>query len=160
MENLEFGYRCKDIITGFEGIVGTRGIFITGCDRVQLIGGITEENKQWFDVPTLEVIDTEVYDKLQNIECNQYNDIAEAKYDFGMCVQDKITNFEGTIIGKAISINGDISYGVSPKFETKSTNNDAVWIDEGRINVIQTEKKEVDNSSKRTGGAVPSLKIR
>jgi hypothetical protein len=34
MEKLEFGYKCKDIVTGEEGTLKTRAIFITGCDRV------------------------------------------------------------------------------------------------------------------------------
>lgn len=34
---------------------------------------------------------------------------------------------------------GDISYGVNPKFEKNSKNNDVVWYDEGRLEVIENK---------------------
>ena len=160
MEKLEFGYRCQDIITGFEGVVTTRGTFITGCDRVELTKGVQKEDKQWFDVPTLEVVDKSTYEKLQKIDCNKYDDISEAKYDFGTHAKDRLTGYEGVIVGKSISINGDISYGLSPQYDKISRDNNASWFDESRIDVIEYKKEIVENSPKRTGGAVPSLKIR
>lgn len=160
MENLEFGYRCKDIITGFEGILKTRASFITGCDRVELVIGNKEEEKQWFDVPMLKIVDKGIYEELQNVKCNKYNDINEALYEFGSFVNDKITGFKGTIAGKSISISGDISYGVTPKFEKDNKDNNAVWLDEGRIEVIETKKEEIKTDTRRTGGAVPNLKFR
>lgn len=160
MEKLEFGYKCKDIVTGFEGILKTRGVFITGCDRVELINGNKEENKLWIDVPVIKIVGQGIYEELKDTENNKYDDIEEALYDFGILVKDKITGFEGTIIGKSISISGDISYGITPKFEKNSKNNDAIWYDEGRIEVIENKKEEINNNTKRTGGAVPSLKIR
>jgi hypothetical protein len=161
MKKLEFGFKCKDIVTGFEGILKTRGIFITGCDRVELVSGNKDEDKQWFDVPILKVIDEGVYEELlETGQCNMYEDINEALYDFGVLAKDTITGYEGKIIGKSISISGDISYGLSPKFAKESKNNDATWFDEGRLEIIDTKKDEIKTNEKRTGGAVPNLKIR
>jgi hypothetical protein len=89
-----------------------------------------------------------------------YEDINEALYDFGVLAKDTITGYEGKIIGKSISISGDISYGLSPKFAKESKNNDATWFDEGRLEIIDTKKDEIKTNEKRTGGAVPNLKIR
>jgi hypothetical protein len=160
MENLEFGYKCKDIITGYEGILKTRASFITGCDRVELVK-IDETEGKWFDAPTVKILDEGIYKELQEMEqCNTYDDIEEALYEFGVLAKDIITDYEGKIITKSIGISGDISYGLSPKYAKESNNNDGVMFDEGRIKVIDDKKDEIKTSEKRTGGAVPNLKIR
>lgn len=157
MNKLEFGYKCKDIVTGFEGILKTRGIFITGCDRVELVN---EKESLWADVPTIKILDNGVFEELKNTNmCNMYDDINESLFEFGVLAKDKITDFQGIIVAKSISISGDISYGLSPKFDKSNKENDATWFDEGRIEVIDTKKEEL-NASKRTGGAVPNLKCR
>ncbi len=158
MKKLEFGYECQDIVTGFEGILKTRGVFITGCDRVGLVNGDKEE---WLDVSTIKIKGDGVFKDLQEIEqCNMYDDINEALYEFGVLAKDTITGYEGKIVSKSISISGDISYGLSPKFEKDNKSNDAVWFDEGRIKIIDKKKDEINTDSKRVGGAVPSFKCR
>jgi hypothetical protein len=157
---LEFGYKCKDIVTGFEGILKTRGMFITGCDRVVLVNGNKKDDEQWFDTPIIKVIDEGVYKDLQKTQSNKYDDIDNALYDFGIKVKDKITEFEGIIIGKAISISGDISYGISPKYDKNVKDNNAGWFDEERIIIVGTKKEKINTDKERPGGAVPSLKIR
>lgn len=159
MNKLQFGYKCKDIITGFEGILKTRGMFITGCDRIELVN--KDGKAEWFDVPTTKILDSGVFEELQATnQCNMYDDIDEALYDFGVLAKDKITDFQGIIIAKSISISGDISYGLSPKFDKNSKENESIWFDEGRIEIVDNKKEEINTSSKRTGGAVPSLRIR
>ncbi len=159
MNKLEFGYECKDIVTGFEGILKTRGIFITGCDRVELVG--KDGEGKWFDAPLIKILGNGAYEELQKInKCNKYNDIEEALYEFGVLAKDKITDFQGIIVAKSISIAGDISYGLSPKFDKSSKENDAAFFDEGRLEVINTKKEEINTNAKRTGGAVPNLKYR
>jgi len=162
MDNLEFGYKCKDIITGFEGILKTRASFITGCDRVELVK--TDENEtdgKWFDALTVKVLDEGIYKELQEIEeCNMYNDIEEALYEFGVFAKDVITDYEGKIITKSIGITGDISYGLSPKYAKESHNNDGVMFDEGRLIIIDDKKDEVKISERRTGGVTPNFKFR
>ena len=158
MKNLEFGYNCKDIVTGFEGILKGRAKFITGCDRVELING---KESEWVDAPTLKILDEGIYKDLsENNSCNKYDDIDQALYEFGMLAKDKITNFQGKIITISISITGDISYGLSPEFAKESRSNDASWFDEARIKILNTKKDEIDNNSKRIGGATPNLKCR
>jgi hypothetical protein len=159
MKKLELGYKCKDIVTGVEGILKTRAIFITGCDRVELV--VKNGEVKWFDVPTIKVLGDGVSKDLQETgQCNMYDDIDDALFEFGMLAKDIITNYEGKIVAKSISISGDISYGLSPKFEKDSRNNDAIWFDEGRIEVIDTKKDEIKTNEKRIGGAVPNLKCR
>lgn len=157
MEKLEFGFKCKDIITGTEGILNARVSFITGCDRVELI--VEEGKKKWFDVPTITIVDEGVSKELKETgQCNQYNDVKEALYDFGVVVEDIITGFKGKIVSKSISVSGDIAYGVSQEFNNMNRSNDAIWFDEGRLEVKNEKKAEIKKGSRRVGGAVPDLK--
>lgn len=158
MEKLEFGYMCKDIVGGFEGILKTRATFITGCDRVALVN---EKEEYWSDVPTVKITDIGVFKDLEETgKCNKYDDIDEALYEFGVLAKDVITGFEGKIIAKSISISGDIGYGLSPQYKRDAKDNEAVWVDEGRIEIIDTKKDEIKTNEKRIGGAVPNLRIR
>lgn len=159
MKKLEFGYKCKDIVTGIEGILKTRAVFITGCDRVEFV----KENGEgyWSDVPIIKVVDEGVYKEIEETgQCNKYDDIDEALYDFGVLAKDKITGFVGKIIAKSISIAGDISYGLSPEFKREAKENDAVWYDESRLEIIDINKDEIKTNEKRIGGAVPNIKCR
>ena len=156
---IEFGYRCRDIITGYTGVVETRATFITGCDRVKLtVPDKDEENQKYFDVPTLKIVDKEVYEELKNVKCNKYDDLDKAKYSFGSHVKDKISGFNGFIVAKTISINGDISYCLTPEYDQDSKDNNGKWYDESRLDLIEKDKKTVTNDTTRVGGAVPSLK--
>lgn len=158
VKDLEFGYECKDIITGIEGILKTRGIFITGCDRVEIIP--KDKEGVWCDVPLLKVLGEGVSKDIEETgQCNKYKDIDEAKYEFGVLAKDKITGYEGKIIAKSISVAGDIAYGLSPKYAKESKDNNANWFDESRIEIINTNKDEI-KTEKRIGGAVPSLRCR
>jgi hypothetical protein len=160
MKKLEFGFKCKDIVTGFEGILKARGMFLTGCDRVALSTDKKDEEERWFDIPAIKIVDEGVFQELQETgQCNMFDDLEDAKYELGIKVKDKITEFTGTIIAKSISISGDITYAISPKFDSQSRDNSATWTDEGRIEVIK-EAKVVVNNEKRTGGATPNLKCR
>ncbi|OHD25261.1 MAG: hypothetical protein A2Y34_03905 [Spirochaetes bacterium GWC1_27_15] len=157
MKKLEFGYKCKDIVTGFEGILKSRGMFITGCDRVELV---KDSEEKWFDAPVVKILDDGVYNDLLEAGCNKFDDLNESLYDYGVLARDKITGYEGKIIAKSISITGDISYGLSPKFAKESKNNDATWFDESRLEVVDDKKDEIKTNERRTGGAVPNLRCR
>ena len=158
MDKLEFGYKCKDIITGMTGILNARARFITGCDRIKLI---KEDGKtDWFDVPMIKIIDKGVFEEIKETKHNMYDDLDNALYDFGTLAKDKITEFEGRIIVISIGISGDINYGLSPKFHRDNKDNDAVSFDEGRLEVIDTMNKKINTNSERTGGVSPVLKYR
>ncbi len=159
MEKLEFGFKCKDIISGFEGILKSRAVYITGCDRVELVDEKNES--KWFDVPTLKVMDVGVSAELESTNlCNKYDAIKEAVYDFGTVARDKITEFTGTVVAKSIGVSGDISYCLSPKFDKTSKENDGHWIDEGRVETLEIKKEHIVTNTNRVGGAVPNLKYR
>lgn len=57
------GYKLRDSITGFEGVVVGRGDHITGCNTYGLQPGAKDgkyEESRWFDENRLTVIDADV----------------------------------------------------------------------------------------------------
>lgn len=91
--------------------------------------------------------------------CNNCGHADPSIYGHGHINQQYLdTPIQGKIVGIAISISGDISYALSPEFKGDTQDLEALWIDEGRIEVVSEEKVVVDNSE-RKGGAVPSLKV-
>lgn len=62
MEPIMLGQRARDRITGFEGIVTGRCMYLTGCDQYCLTSGVNANGQyhaQWFDVARLEVVSAE-----------------------------------------------------------------------------------------------------
>ncbi len=158
---LEFGMNCKDIITGFEGILNSRVAHITGCDRVALVNDKQEE--KWFSTATVDIVDLGVSANLKKREgCNSFSDLDDANFDFGVSLRDCIGNYEGKAVAKSISVSGDISYGLSPKHDRDKKDNDGEWFDEGRLVINEAkEKTEVKTNNKRVGGvANPGLRVK
>ena len=71
-------------------------------------------------------------------------------FDLGVKAKDKITGFEGIIIGRAEHITGCNTYGLKPKKDKDNKVFDAEWVDEGMIEVVDEgitveSVKAVDN---------------
>lgn len=147
---LEFGHKCKDIVSGKEGILVGRVGCITGCDLVMLR---VDDDEKSFNLPTVIYVDEGIRPELQeSCQHNEFDDLEEALYDYGVEVKDTLTEFVGKIINKAISITGDISYAITPKYSKDSRDNNASWYDESRLEVIEEKVAEIKVNEKRTGG--------
>lgn len=58
--------------------------------------------------------------------------------NLGKIGKDKITNFEGVIVGKIVYLYGCNQYGIAARTFDKSTGKrpETEWFDEGRIDII------------------------
>ena len=56
--------------------------------------------------------------------------------NLGKEAKDKITGFEGIIIGKINYLFGCAQYGIAPRVKEDGKVNDTNWFDEGRIEII------------------------
>lgn len=69
MQELEFGKKAKDKITGFTGTLTGYSSFITGCDQYCIVPKAKEEHVcpegKWFDVNRIEIIE----DPIKNSDC-------------------------------------------------------------------------------------------
>lgn len=56
--------------------------------------------------------------------------------NLGKKARDKITGFEGIIIGKTTYLYGCGCYGITPKAKEDGSILDTCWFDEGRVEII------------------------
>jgi hypothetical protein len=71
--------------------------------------------------------------------------------NLGKEARDKITGFEGIIIGKIYYLFGCSQYGIAPK-SVDGKINDTNWFDEGRIEIIGNGIQPEEVRAERNGG--------
>ena len=71
--------------------------------------------------------------------------------NLGKEARDKVTGFEGIIIGKIKYLFGCDQYGISPKAKDGKTN-DTMWFDEGRIEIIGRGVLPEEVQAEKSGG--------
>ena len=64
----------------------------------------------------------------------------------GKKAKDKITGFEGTVIGRSEYITGCDQFLVTPKVKADGEKKNGCWFDEQRLEIIKGKKVELDNS--------------
>lgn len=61
---IALGDKCIDVITGYEGVVTGRCVYITGCEQVLLTGRVGDDNRKsdgaWFDIDRCDLIEAGV----------------------------------------------------------------------------------------------------
>lgn len=80
----------------------------------------------------------------------------------GKKARDKVTGFEGIIIGKTIYLYGCNCYGLAPAAD-KGVIPDTNWFDEGRIEIIGDGVKPAEVKAVKDGGMgnrVPNRLVR
>lgn len=161
---LVFGTECKDMITGLEGIITGRMVFLTGCDRYEITPKDSTKSPTIFDVSRLEILDmcfNSLIDKFKAAGMNNASDLDSSKFELGDVLEESITKFQGTCTGKHICTDGDISYSITSSKLDRESRTIAMWWDEGRLSLIKKSKeaevvKENVKQSKRTGGVTPN----
>jgi len=58
------------------------------------------------------------------------------KFELGQKAKDKITGFEGIIIGRADHLTGCNTYGLKPKVDKDGKVVSAEWFDEGTLTIV------------------------
>ncbi len=67
--------------------------------------------------------------------------------------RDKVTGFEGIIVGRCEYLYGCTNYGLAPKVGADGKRGDIEWFDRGRIEILETDSVSADSvSSDRPGG--------
>jgi hypothetical protein len=77
--------------------------------------------------------------------------------ELGVTVRDRITGFEGVVMGRTEYITGCTHIGVqSKKLSKEGKMQDWEWIDETRCEVIDHWKISLKPSEQRVGGPAPN----
>lgn len=80
------------------------------------------------------------------------------RFDLGMTLRDKVTGFEGVVVGRGDHLSGCDTYGLQSKQLKDGLPTDVKWFDEPRVELIDAPKLTVDERDVRTGAdsAIPS----
>lgn len=73
------------------------------------------------------------------------------KFELGQVVRDKVTKFEGAIVGRSEHISGCDTFGVQPDTLKDGAPQDVRWFDEPRLEATGRALPIVDERAVRTG---------
>lgn len=150
------GKRCKDKVTGVEGICTSVIEWMYGCTMIGITTSVTEKSLipkyEPFVVTRVEILDAGVSDDFDA-------EFDEPKY-FGKICEDKIhRNIVGICIGRVVILGASEQYGIEIQPEDPSKESRIIWIDDGRINLADNQDTAVDPSDvtgDKSGGVFPS----
>lgn len=108
LEVSKLGYKAKDTITGYIGVVTAKAEFLFGTDRYEISSNDLHEGRV---VPSIWVEEQRV--KLYAVHTTAGTMTTEI--ELGEEVADTITGFKGTATGRYIFLNGCIRVEVTPK---------------------------------------------
>lgn len=150
-----FGRKCKDVITGFEGVCVGIVEHMFGCTDVILESTKTKHGKNrilpdQFSVERINVLSPDI--ALENITIPEY----ESPKHFGKMCRDKVTGYEGYCLSCCNVFYTSRQYLLQAPCKNKKKNRKTpgIWIDEGRLEELEgyevITKESV--SSQKPGG--------
>jgi hypothetical protein len=152
MEKL--GKLGRDKVTGFEGIIFAKVIHLFGCKHYALKPKAKDgklKDSESFEEGRIEVIG----EGIAVVEEIKADKTSGENLPLGKLGRDKVTDFEGIIVAKAIHLFGSDTYALSPKAKDGVVN-DSRWFDEGRIEITGDGITAEEVSSKKPGGEILS----
>lgn len=150
------GKKCRDIVTGFEGICTGIIEHLYGCRQVKLEtkseDGKDKTYPAFFMEKQIQVVDNGIRDQ---VEIPKYH---EPIY-FGKECRDKVTGIKGICVCRGIWLFNCDQYLLEIQPEDPSKEARLVWLDDGRIEAIEDPEKQIkaeDVSGTRSGGTLDS----
>lgn len=142
------GIIVRDKVTGFIGVAENRATFLYGCDRYCVQPKIDKEGKmpesKMIDEPQLEIVEGEVAAMEPAIEPKQL-------VEMGQLVLDPIRSTEGTVIGRAVYLNGCSRVLIQPKQKGEKERK-SWWVDEPQVELRNRFIKKREKIEKKRGG--------
>jgi hypothetical protein len=153
MQKIPLGVLVEDKVTGFTGVTDHYVTFLHGCDRYSVQPRIDKDGKKpesdMFDEPQLRV--------LEGDPVMEPAGIPPELVKLGQVVKDPVRGLEGTVVGRAVYLNGCSRICVTPK--QKGDKDLTFWIDENQVEPKKTmtggDKTTVKPGAKKTGGPAP-----
>ena len=143
------GKHCRDIVSEVEGICVGVLEWMYGCQLYKLQpktgDGRKKEASSYFFEKQLEVLDEGISDR---VEIPEYR----PQIFFGKKCRDKVTSVIGICIGRSISLFSGDQYAIEIHLEDESKEPYAVWLDEGRLECLETAVDPREVQGPRTGG--------
>jgi hypothetical protein len=83
--------------------------------------------------------------------------MTEAKFELGEILKDKVTSFQGVVMGRTDYFTGCIHYGLcSQKLKKDGGSMNWEWFDESRVVKIAGKKRVTRESRVATSGSFPN----
>lgn len=146
------GKRCRDYVTGFEGICVGLTEWMYGCSQYILQPKAQSDSKKnsacFFYEKQLSVVDDGITEK---VEIPPYDEPVL----FGKECEDKVTGVKGICVGRTIYLFTCTQYFLEIIQEDQTKENRMVVLDEGRIKLAEKPKREIkteDVQGTRAGG--------
>ena len=153
MNELELlGKRCRDIVSGFEGICIGVVEWMYGCSQFVIQpkaeNGMKKNYSNFFFEKQLEILDDGVSEK---IAVPGYRE----QIYFGKECRDKVTGVVGMCIGRAIWLFNCDQYVLEIQPEDHAKDSRLLWLDDGRVEPTEKQEKTIDPETvtgSRAGG--------
>ena len=155
MNELELlGKRCRDIVSGFEGICIGVVEWMYGCSQFVIQpkaeNGMKKNYSNFFFEKQLEILDDGVSEKIAVPEYRE-------QIYFGKECRDKVTGVVGMCIGRAIWLFNCDQYVLEIQPEDHGKESRLVWLDDGRLEITEEQEKAIEPdavSGSRPGGVL------
>lgn len=145
---IPLGTVVSDKVTGFVGVAESRGTYLYGCDRYCVQPKIDKDGKipesRMIDEPQLEAVEGE---KVVMLPAGEPEQLVK----LGQFVLDPARDMEGTVMGRAVYLNGCSRIYIQPKQKGEKERK-SWWVDEPQVEPRQTFLKKVKKAEKKTGG--------
>jgi hypothetical protein len=154
-EKVKLGYKVKDLISGFEGIVEHLAFYANQGTMAAVQSSVLDKDGkriegEGFDITQLEVLDTKPPFVIP--------EPPEQLFQFGDKVKCKFTDYAGTVTGRAIYINGCSRLYVQPRYNSGAQMKSAEgkFIPEGSLELVESAKPKDVPAKTTRGGPSPA----
>ena len=148
-----FGKKCRDIVSGFEGICDGVLEWMYGCRQYNLEARADEkesrkERHSSFFEKQLEIVDEGISSRVEIPP-------EEPPRFFGKECRDKVTGLKGMCIGRMVWLFNTTQYIIEIRSKDDDKPTKLMWLDEGRVETVENPEHEIDPEevkSPRPGG--------
>lgn len=145
MQEIQFGRKYHDVITGFEGIAIGFTEYLSGCTQVllapQVVADGAKKESHWFDIQRIKPAGDATLITLDNSGIPQ----RQPRVQLGKKYREKFTMFEGIAVGRAEYIAGNTEVLIAPRVGHDGENRVSEWYPEIHLDELSDNAAVLDN---------------
>ncbi len=133
----KLGFKAKDIVTGFAGVITLVSFDLYGCVQIVVTPGVDKDGKtidgRWFDVTRLEMKSKKPVMVIPEV-------CSEAINNLGFKAKDIVTEFSGVVSSVGFNMHGHEQFTLTPRVDGDGkSNNESSWFDIPRLKLTSTK---------------------
>lgn len=144
----DLGKKAEDTISKQSGLITNVSFWLYGCNKygISKINEIDDEKAVDLCIDQVKILNHK----------KVYDPVIEEGLLLGSWVEDKITGLKGYLTARCVYLFDTDAYLITPKVNKDKELQRSLWVDKGRISIIDLDKKitpkEVSSGSTKTGG--------